>query len=131
MPDLSDVKLFKGLPDKALKTLARSLKEVEQPAGKEIMVTGHSGIGFLVIVEGEAEVQLPGGQTHKLGSGDSFGEMALLDHKGRSATVTALTDMKLLAVTEWEFKDFLAENPEVAYRLLQTMATRLREAETA
>jgi CRP-like cAMP-binding protein len=129
MPDLSEVKLFNGLPEKALKTLARSLKEVEQPAGKEIMVTGHSGIGFLVIVDGEAEVELPRGKTYKLSKGDSFGEMALLDHKGRSATVKALTDMKLLAVTEWEFKDFLAENPEVAYRLLQTLAARLREAE--
>ncbi|MFN2463228.1 MAG: cyclic nucleotide-binding domain-containing protein [Candidatus Dormibacteria bacterium] len=131
MPDLNNVKLFQGIPPRALKALSRSLKEVQHPAGKEIMATGQNGIGFMVILEGEAEVALPQGHKHKLGPGDSFGEMALLDHRGRSATVTALTDMKLAAVAEWEFKSFLAENPEVAYRLLQVMASRLRDAQAA
>jgi CRP-like cAMP-binding protein len=127
--DLSSVKLFAGLPQKELKTLEHDLNEVRQPAGKEIMITGHNGVGFLVILEGEAEVLVAAGHTHKLGPGDSFGEMAMLDEKGRSATVTALTDMKLVSVPHWEFKDFLTAHPEVAYRMLQTMSERLREAE--
>jgi CRP-like cAMP-binding protein len=128
MPDLSAVKLFQGLPEKELKSLAR-LKEVTQPAGKEVITTGAHGVGFMVILEGEAEVELPRTGTRTLGPGDYFGEMALLDEHGRSATVISKTNLKLLTVPEWDFKGFLAAHPEVAFRLLKTLSERLREAE--
>ena len=55
--------------------------------------------------------------------------MALLDHEGRSATVKADTDVSLATIPEWGFKPFLAEHPEVAYRLLQVLSQRIRQAE--
>jgi CRP-like cAMP-binding protein len=129
MLDVSAVKLFAGLPRKELDVIARQLKEVTHAAGDVIMTTGHQGVGFFVIVEGDCEVAVRRGHSHKLGPGENFGEMALLDEKGRSATVTALTDMRLGFVAQWEFKSLLSEHPEVAYRLLQSLSERLREAE--
>ncbi len=83
----------------------------------------------MVILEGEAEVGTRDGRKRVLGPGDHFGEMALLDQGGRSATVTATTDLVVAAIAEWNFKPFLMENPEVAYRMLQVLSRRVREAE--
>jgi CRP-like cAMP-binding protein len=123
--------LFEGMPPDELKKLARQMREVQHPAGTEIIIRGKEGVGFLVILKGEAEVTTADGRHRTLGPGDYFGEMALLDHQGRSADISAKTDLVVAAVTEWGFKSFLAENPEIAYRLLQTLSRRLREAEEA
>jgi CRP/FNR family cyclic AMP-dependent transcriptional regulator len=127
--DLSSVKLFAGMPEGDLKKLAQQMREVRHPKGSEIAVRGTEGVGFMVILDGEADVNTPDGGRMVLGPGDHFGEMALLDHEGRSATVTARTDLWLAAIMEWNFKAFLIEHPEVTYRMLQTLSRRLREAE--
>ena len=123
--------LFEGMSPDELKKLARQMREVQHSAGTEIIIRGKEGVGFLVILKGEADVTTADGRHRKLGPGDYFGEMALLDHQGRSADITATSDLVVAAVTEWGFKTFLAENPEIAYRLLQTLSRRLREAEEA
>jgi CRP-like cAMP-binding protein len=127
--DLKPVGLFEGMSDAELKKVAKEMREVRHPEGAEVMVRGKDGVGFMVILEGEAEVTTPDGRSRRLGPGDHFGEMALLDHKGRSAGVTARSDLVLAAVTEWGFKPFLSEHPEISYRLLETLSRRLREAE--
>ena len=123
--------LFAGLSPDELKKLTREMREVRHPAGAEMIIRGKEGVGFMVILEGQAEVTTSDGRHRTLGPGDYFGEMALLDHQGRSADISAKTDLVVAAVTEWGFKAFLAENPEIAYRLLQTLSRRLREAEEA
>jgi CRP-like cAMP-binding protein len=123
--------LFEGMSPDELKKLAKGMREVRHPAGAAVMIPGVEGVGFLVILEGEADVAIPDGRHRTLGPGDYFGEMALLDHQGRSARVDTKTDFVAAAVTDWGFKSFLAENPEIAYRLLQTLSRRLREAEVA
>jgi len=123
--------LFDGMSPAELKKLAREMREVRHPQGAKIIIRGKEGVGFLVILEGEAEVTTSDGRHRTLGPGDYFGEMALLDHQGRSADIAAKTDLVVAAVTEWGFKGFLAENPEITYRLLQTLSRRLREAEEA
>ncbi len=127
--DLKSVKLFAGMPEGDLRKLAQQMREVKHAGGSEIAVRGREGVGFMVILDGEAEVSTPDGGRRVLGPGDHFGEMALLDQGGRSATVTARTDLRLAAIAEWNFKPFLIEHPEVAYRMLQTMSRRLRDAE--
>ena len=82
----------------------------------------------MVVLEGELDVVTPSGKTYRLGPGDHFGEMAMLDHRGRSADVISRTPVRLAAVAEWEFKPFLEAHPEIAYRLLQRLSVRLREA---
>ena len=131
MVEIKQAKLFAGLPDSEVRSIEKQLKIVKHPAGHEIVVRGEGGVGFMVIVSGEAEVTTYDGRHRTLGPGDHFGEMALLDMQGRSADITAKTDLVLAAVTEWGFKQFLADHPELTYRLLQTLSRRLREAEEA
>ena len=129
MLDIKQAKLFQGLPDGEMRSVEKQLKTVKHPAGHEIIVTGEGGVGFMVITDGTVTVKTTTGHSRKLSPGDSFGEMALLDHEGRSATVTADTDVTLATIPEWNFKPFLKEHPEVAYRLLQTLSRRIRQAE--
>jgi len=129
--DLKRVKLFEGLPEKELTAIARELKEVEQPPGKRVTTVGTGVVGFSVILDGEAEVSTVDGRKRVLKAGDHFGEMALLDQGDRSAEIVARTALRLGVLPEWGFKPFLADQPEVACRLLQTRSRRLREAEAA
>jgi CRP-like cAMP-binding protein len=127
--ELKQAKLLQGLPESELRSLQKQVKMVNHPAGQHIMVRGDGGVGFMIITDGTVTVTTVQGKARKLGPGDSFGEMALLDQEGRSASVTADTAVTLATIPEWNFKPFLKEHPEVAYRLLQTLSRRVRQAE--
>jgi CRP-like cAMP-binding protein len=127
--ELKKAKLFQGLSDSELRSIEKQMKIVNHPAGHEIVVRGDGGVGFMVITAGTVTVKTVQGKSRKLGPGDSFGEMALLDHAGRSATVTADTDVTLATIPEWNFRPFLNEHPEIAYSLLQILSQRVRQAE--
>jgi CRP/FNR family transcriptional regulator len=127
--ELKKAKLFQGLSDSELRSIEKQMKIVNHPAGHEIVVRGDGGVGFMVITAGTVTVKTVQGKSRKLGPGDSFGEMALLDHAGRSATVTADTDVTLATIPEWNFRPFLKEHPEIAYSLLQILSQRVRQAE--
>ena len=127
---LGNVKLLADLSPGDVKRLAKQLRDVRPNAGDKIMIRGQGGVGFMMILEGETEITTADGRTRLLGPGDHFGEMTLLDHERRSADVTAKTDLLCATIPEWGFEAFLLEHPKVAYRLLQTMSRRLREAET-
>ena len=130
MVDVKEAKLLRGLPDSELRSVEKQMKTVRHPAGHEIVVKGENGVGFMIILDGTVPVDTVQGKARKLGPGDSFGEMALLDHEGRSATIRADTDVTLATIPEWGFKPFLKEHPEVAYRLLQVLSQRIRQAES-
>jgi CRP/FNR family cyclic AMP-dependent transcriptional regulator len=129
MTDIKSAKLFKDLPEGELKSIERQLKIIKHQAGHEIVLRGSQGVGFMIITEGTVTVSTVQGKSRKLGPGDSFGEMALLDQDGRSATVKADTDVTLATIPEWNFKSFLQEHPTVSYRLLQVLSQRVRQAE--
>jgi CRP/FNR family transcriptional regulator, cyclic AMP receptor protein len=128
--EIKQAKLFQGLPESELRSLEKQMKIVKHPAGHEIIVKGENGVGFMVILDGTVTVSTVQGKARKLGPGDSFGEMALLDHEGRSANIRADTDVSLATIPEWSFKPFLKEHPEVTYRLLQVLSQRVRQAES-
>jgi len=128
--EIKEAKLFQGLPDSELRSLEKQMKIVKHPAGHEIVVKGENGVGFMIILDGTVTVSTVQGKSRKLGPGDSFGEMALLDHEGRSANIKADTDVSLATIPEWSFKPFLKEHPEVSYRLLQLLSRRIRQAES-
>src|SRR6202171_6235424 len=106
------------------------MKTVKHPAGHEVVVRGDNGVGFMIVLDGTLTVSTIQGKSRKLGPGDSFGEMSLLDHEGRSASIKADTDVSLATIPEWNFKPFLIEHPEVTYRLLQVLSQRVRQAES-
>jgi CRP-like cAMP-binding protein len=126
---LKGVPLFSGVRDRELKRLANVMRESRFNEGDVIATEGRSGIGFFLIEEGNASVSLHGEIIRTLGPGDHFGEIALIDEGPRSASVTASTDLRCRGMAAWEFRSFVQEHPEVAWPLLQTLASRLREAE--
>jgi CRP-like cAMP-binding protein len=127
---LRQVPLLKPLDDKQLKRLAGDFKERHVEAGGEIMSAGRGGVAFFILLEGEAAVTVDGQERRRLKGGDYVGEIAMIDPDApRSATVTAVTDVRLAHLSAWDFRPFVIEHPEVAWDLLRTLAKRLREAE--
>jgi CRP-like cAMP-binding protein len=124
---LKKVGLFSELGDKDLERLGRQMRERIFREGSSVTQQGEHGVGFFVIAEGSATVDIDGEVRATLGPGDYFGEMALILKDGtRSATVTATTALRCYGLAPWEFKPFVAEHPEVAWALLQVLARRLQ-----
>jgi CRP/FNR family transcriptional regulator, cyclic AMP receptor protein len=127
---LRRVPLFNDLDKKELETLARSFKDRTFSDGQTIAQEGTGGVGFFVIESGEASVSVGGDEKRKLGPGDYFGEIALIDADAlRTATITADSELKCWGLTAWEFRPLVETHAPIAWALLKTMATRLREAE--
>ena len=126
---LKRVPIFAGVRDKELGRLVKAMRESRFNEGEVITTEGRSGVGFFLIEDGNATVSLRGEIVRTLGPGDHFGEIALIDEGPRSATVTASTDLRCRGLAAWEFKSFVQEHPEVAWPLLETLASRLRDAE--
>lgn len=125
---LQEVPLFRACSPKELDYLARLTDEVKVSAGKVLAEKGKPGHEFFLVLDGAATVQLADSDV-KIGPGDFFGEMALLDNEPRMATVVADTDMNLLVIGSREFSSALAEVPSIARSILRTLAQRLRTVE--
>jgi CRP/FNR family cyclic AMP-dependent transcriptional regulator len=123
---IASVPLFSGCSQKELRAIASAAKEVTHKEGDVLAREGDKGIGFFVIAEGTAKVNVGSSSRGRLGPGDFFGEISLLDEGPRSATVTAETAMKLYGLTAWSFRQLVAQNPSIAQKLLKVMADRLR-----
>jgi CRP/FNR family cyclic AMP-dependent transcriptional regulator len=126
---IRQVPLFSGLDKKELQGLASTMKERQFDTGDTIASEGATGIGFFVIDEGEATVSVHGAEVGTLGHGDHFGEVALIDDGARTATITAKTPLKCYGITSWEFRPLVESNATLAWKMLETMAKRLRDAE--
>ena len=125
---IGGVPLFQGVKPKELKKLANRMQVRSFNEGDEITAEGKSGIGFFVIEDGNATVSVGGEIVRTLGPGEHFGEIALIDNGPRSATIIASTDLRCRGMSAWEFRPFVEEHPEVAWALLETLVSRLREA---
>jgi len=117
------------LSKRDLARLANNAHDRTFPAGTVLTEQDEIGVTFGVIVEGQAAVSVHGRPARTLGPGDYFGEMALIDHSYRSATITAETDLRCLMFTAWVFRPFALEHPETAWVLLEMMVQRVRDAE--
>lgn len=126
---LQKVPLFKGLSPKQLELVARLTDEIEVPAGERLATAGKIGHELFVIVEGQATATVGRGRVKRLGPGQFFGEMSLVDGGPRSATVEAIMPMKLLVVGHREFWSLLNEAPQLTGKIMCTLSQRLREAE--
>jgi CRP-like cAMP-binding protein len=119
-----------GYADRQLAQLTPLVDEADVPAGTILVEEGKPGRQTFLVVEGEADVTLRGQYLERVGPGGFIGEMALLDASPRSATVTAVTDMKVLVMDPTSFSSLLAQ-PAVSRRIASELAGRLRRAEGA
>lgn len=126
---IRQVPLFSDLDKSEMQGLASSMKERTFDEGDTIASEGQSGIGFFIIDEGEAAVSVGGEDRATLGHGDYFGEVALIDDGARTATIKAKSPLKCYGITSWEFRPLVEGNAGLAWKMLQMMAKRLRDAE--
>jgi CRP-like cAMP-binding protein len=116
---LKEVPLFSGLGKRDLRRLAGKVSERRYKPGTAVVQESKmSGIGFFVITDGEASVQVGGKEVSRLVPGDHFGELALIVKRERTATVTAETPLECLELTAWDFRDFVRGDPDVSWKLL-------------
>jgi CRP-like cAMP-binding protein len=127
---LRQIPLFSGLEDRDLESLSEEFNERHFPAGQAIALEGEGGLVFFVVEKGEAEVEVHGDPVGTLGPGASFGEIALIDRRPRTATVTAKTDLTCYSLPVFVFRPFVESRPQVAWKLLEAMADRVVAAES-
>jgi CRP-like cAMP-binding protein len=126
---LGGVDLFQGLSKKELRAIAAMAKEMQFDEGQRVVTEGEEGGRFHLILDGKAKVTVGGRTKNALGPGDYFGEISLIDGGPRSATVTAETPLRTLALAEWNFRPLLKEMPTIAPKLLVEMCRRLRASD--
>lgn len=127
---LRKIRLFSELDEKDLESLADEFNERRFSAGDRIALEGEGGLMFFVVASGEASVEVHGDEVGKLGAGDAFGEVALIDRRPRTATVTAQSDLVCYGLPVFVFRPFVESRPAVAWKLLEAMADRLEAAES-
>jgi pyruvate,water dikinase len=128
---LPEVRLFAGLTEQQVEQIAALFKARKFAAGETVIREGSGGTAYYLIDSGEAKVTIRGEEVAKLGRGDHFGEIALIDGGQRLATVTATTDLVCHGLTFWEFRPLVEQNGALGWRLLQSLAKMLRDAERA
>jgi Pyruvate phosphate dikinase, AMP/ATP-binding domain/Cyclic nucleotide-binding domain len=123
------VRLFADLDRDEVVQIARLFKERRFPKGETVIKEGSGGAAFYVIESGEVTVTIGGDPRATLGPGDYFGEIALIDEGARIATVTASDELVCYGLTLWELRPLVEANGVIGWKLLQTLAKDLREAE--
>lgn len=127
MEYIKKVPIFSTLPRKELEWIARAIKERTYEPGAVIVKQGDPGVGFFLIAEGRVEVTHDGHKLREMGPGEFFGEMALMEERIRTATVTAKERTRCLQLVRWDFRAMLKENPELAVKMLEVVVGRMRE----
>jgi CRP/FNR family transcriptional regulator, cyclic AMP receptor protein len=131
---LKKVPLFSELGKRDLERLSKLMVPRSVKSGEVVIKENDQAAGFFIIESGKAEAVrgAEGSNPHVLatfGPGDFFGEMALFEGFPRSATVRAVEDSELLAMTRWDFMAEMKNHPEIAVGMLPVLVRRLREAD--
>lgn len=124
---LAEIPLFSALSKKDLQRVAKATNELTVTAGTTLVDQGDMGREAFVVVDGVATVKRNGRKVGTLGPGEAIGELSLLDHGPRTATVTALSDMTVLVLSAREFSGVIEEVPGLAQKMLAQLAGRVRE----
>jgi len=128
---LEEVPLFEGLTKRHLRRVAKLARIRRFAPGSALVRSGDAGKSFFILLDGNAKVMRSSGRARRLGMGDYFGEMALLDGAPRSADVVAEGEVLALTIDRSGFTKLLGTEPTLAQALLRTLAARLRAAETS
>jgi CRP-like cAMP-binding protein len=122
---LTGVPLFSRCSRPELGRIAKLADEIDLKAGKTLTREGERGREFFIILEGEADVRRNTRLLPSLGPGDFFGEIALVTDAPRTATVTALTPLRALVITDRAFRQLMRDSPQIQGKILEATADRL------
>jgi CRP-like cAMP-binding protein len=117
--------MFVDLDESELQLLADSMWERTFLAGEVVTTEGEQPDGFFVVESGEADVTVQGQPSATVMAGDHFGEIALLMGSGRTATITATSDLHCYGLSPADFRVVVEGNPTIAWKVMQSMAERL------
>jgi CRP/FNR family transcriptional regulator, cyclic AMP receptor protein len=124
---LAKIPLFEGLSKKELRLVSQLATPLSEPAGTVLVREGAAGHEFIIVLDGEIEVLKGDTVVATRGPGTYVGEIALLDHRPRTATVVAKTPVSIEVIGQREFAGLLSEVPEISAKLLPVMAARLAD----
>src|SRR4051795_5089923 len=122
---LRNVPLFSGCTTRDLQKIASAADEIQVPAGHVLVDQGQTGREAFVILDGSATVRRNGKKVATLGPGAVVGELALLDHGPRTATVTTDTETRLFVIEQREFLGVLDTVPALSPKLLARLPGQL------
>lgn len=124
---LAKAPLFRNLSRNDLVALAKVTEDLEVEEGKVLAREGDIGHEFFVIVDGEVDVAKEGETVRTLGSGDFFGEIALIwESPRRTATVTAAKPVRLFVLTRPAFRGLIDHHPDIEEKVLEALEERVR-----
>ena len=122
---LKRIPLFAECSKAELVEVAICADEREAAEGDRLTEEGRRGREFFVLVDGAVAVRRDGRKLADLGPGDWFGEMAILRYKPRAATVTATSPVRVLAISDTDFRRIVETVPRIALKVLRCVAQRL------
>jgi CRP-like cAMP-binding protein len=122
---LAKVPLFAGCSGEDLRDIAALAHIVSFEDGAVIVPEGEEGLGFYLLLSGEAVVLQEGAEVNRLGSGQFFGEIALLEGTPRTASVVATGRTVCLGILRSDFRPLLVRQPRIALRILEEEGRRI------
>lgn len=125
---LKSIDLFRALPGEELAQIADIAEEMPISSGGLVFGEGEPGDALYIVVEGRVRVHKGDRALAELGERECFGEMSVLDSEPRSASVSATEETVLLKIGREEFRDILAERPEISVGIMKVLSRRLRDA---
>ena len=123
------VPMFADCSRRQLREVGTLVDEVAVEAGKVVMREGELARELIVVLSGRAEISRGGKHLGEIGPGDAVGEMGLIDHGPRTATVIAKEPMEMLSISGRSFDHLKEVVPGLTDAMLRTAVRRLREAD--
>ena len=118
--------LFGGVNQDDLAAIGERALEVDFPDDHVIARQGEIGTGLFVVIEGAVRVVRDGDELARLGIGDFFGEMSVIDGLPRVAQVITTQPTRCLALASWEFERLVIDHPTIGLAILRGLSARLR-----
>jgi len=125
---LRRVPLFATLPGEDLVSVAAVLEELRLEDGEQIFHRGDRGEDLFVVVRGKVEIGEPDHVLATLGEAEFFGDLAVLDHEGRSADARSRGATQLLRLRGADLRELMATRPEITQGIVRVLVARLRDA---
>jgi len=128
---LKTVPMFAMCNPREVERLGMLVDEVDLPGGRVLFKQGDTAHELFIVVSGQVRVERDGKVLANSGPGEFFGEIALIAGGPRTATVTCVTDCRLLVLGRREFHSLMDEFPALKMRVLETLAKRVRTLDTS
>jgi CRP/FNR family cyclic AMP-dependent transcriptional regulator len=118
--------LFRGVTGDDLMAVGNRSVEVDFPAEHVIARQGEIETGFFVVIDGHVRVVRDGDEIARLGPGEFFGEMSVIDGLPRTAMVVTIEPTRCLALASWEFERLVLDHPTIGLAIMRGLSARLR-----